>query len=454
MNYIKNMIIFYAAFALNFLMGFILIKVLALYLPQDVLGQYFYISNLGLFAGGLLLLGFPLTLQRFIPIYIRDGKEPNASTLVHLPALLHFAVGLILSLPILLIKGTSFVSLFLAFYILNTITLYQTALIAQQKVLEYSLTSFSRILVIICLILLARPLLTLDILGIINLSINIVFFLILFSLFPLKLTSWHTVHAEIKPYWKYAILNQFLSPFFYYLDSILIPMFLPFSQLSLFQIGRKLDMGSRQTLEVPLQLTAPLISFKTQDELLTSDFAEKFRTFRLVYFYLALLWFLVFQFAGKRIILLISTPDYLSTYPYLIGLSFTLLLSTLYASDAMLARATGNIKLFFYKDIVWVAAFLMAFLLLTPKLGLNGTILSFGIATTATAVYHIHNYKVLHPIEYLFEFTKTVLAGTQAIIFISSKKFLPSIIILGVIIVLDFKNIQNAFRIVKKLRNS
>ncbi len=448
MKYIKNMITFYLAFVLNFLAGFALIKILAIYMPQETLGLYFFASNAGLFFGGLLLLGFPLTIQRFVPMYIRDDRIENASALIHVPALIHITAGIFISILLLLTKGIPSTSIFLAFYILNTITLYQTALISNLKIFEYSLTSFARIFVIVCLVLFSRPFLTLKTLGIINLATNMAFLLILFSLFPVSTRRWRETLSEIKDYWKYALLNQLLAPFFHYLDSMLIPMFLPYSQLSLFQIGRKLDMGARQTMEVPLQLTAPLISFKRTDQVLSIEFAKKFRAFRLLYFYLAFFWFLLFEFAGKEIIRLISTPAYLPSYPYLMVLSFTLLLSTLYSADAMLARATGNMRLFFFKDVVWVACFVISFFLLTKPLGLQGTVLSFVIATTSTALFHIYNYKVLHPTEYLYEFVKIAVIGIQAIIFTSSRNFLPSVIILVLIVSLDFKNFRNAIKII------
>ncbi|MDI6851150.1 MAG: hypothetical protein QMD82_04345 [bacterium] len=442
MKYIKNLALFYLAFALNFLMGFILLKILAIYVPPDILGKYFFLSNSGLFVGGLLLLGFPLTFQRFIPIYFRDGKDENAYALIHFPSIFHFLVGILVSIPILILKGLDAFLIFLAFYIVNTITLYQTALISRVKILEYSLTSFARLLTIICLLLISAPLLTLRTIGIINLAVNFAFLLILFSLFPFKIKPWKEVFRETREYWIYSLLTQILSPFFHFFDSLLIPIYLPYSELSLFQIARKLDMGAKQTLEVPLQLTAPIISFKRTDELLTKEFAEKYRAFRTFYFYLTLLWFLIFEFFGKNLILLVSTNQYLRAHPHLIVLSFSLLVSTLYATDATFARSTGNIKLFFYKDLVWVLTFLLAFITLTPKLDLLGVTISFLTATIITATFHLYNFPVLHPLEYLFDALKIVVIGTQAVIFITTGKIFLPLLLLILIIGIDFKQIK------------
>ena len=449
MKYIKNLVLFYMAFALNFLMGFILLKILAIYVPQHVLGKYFFLSNSGLFVGGLLLLGFPLTFQRYIPIYFREGKDENAYALTHFPSIIHFLLGLLVSIPILILKGLDAFLIFLAFYIVNTMTLYQTALISRVKILEYSLTSFARLVTIICLLLFSAPLLTLRTIGIINLAVNFVFLLILFSLFPFRINPWKEVLREIREYWIYSLFTQILSPFFHFLDSLLIPIHLPYSELSLFQIARKLDLGAKQTLEVPLQLTAPIISFKKTDELLSKEFAEKYRAFRLFYFYLALFWFLIFEFFGKKIVLLVSTPQYLRAYPHLVLLSFTLLISTLYATDATLARSTGNIKLFFYKDVVWVASFILTFLILTPKLRLLGVTLSFTIATLVTTTFHLYNFPVLHPFEYLLEALKVAIIGMQAIIYISTGKILPPLLLTLSIIAIDFKGLQKTYKILK-----
>jgi len=449
MKYIKNLVMFYLAFALNFLMGFVLLKILAIYVPQDILGKYFFLSNLGLFTGGLLLLGFPLTFQRFIPLYFRDGKEEKAHALIHLPSIIHLILGLLISVPILIFEGLDAFILFLAFYIVNTLTLYQTALISRVKILEYSITSFARLLTIICLLLISAPLLTLRTIGIINLAVNFVFLLILFSMFPLALKPWKEVFTEIREYWIYSLFTQILSPFFHFIDSLLIPLYLPYSELSLFQIARKLDMGARQTLEVPLQLTAPIISFKKTDELLSKEFAEKYRAFRLFYFYLTLFWFLIFEFFGKNIVPLVSTGQYLKAYPHLVLLSFTLLISTLYATDTTLARSTGNIKLFFYKDLVWVVSFLLTFLVLTPKLGLLGVTLSFGVATIVTATFHLYNFPVLHPLEYLLEVLKILVIGIQAMTFMTSGRFFLSILLIASIIATDFKQIKMTLRVLK-----
>ncbi len=448
MKYIKNLILFYLAFVINFILNFALIKILTNFLDQDTLGKFFFVSNLGLFVGGILLLGFPLIFQRYIPVYLRDNNRAKAMTLIHLPAIIHFASGLFLSIPLFILKGSTNAIIFFSFFVANTITLYQTALISEARILEYFLTTSPRLLLITIIIFIIRQSLNLSSLAFINLTFNTAFLLINFTLFPLILTDWKEVVRDIKDYWKFSFLTQVLSPFFFYIDSVLIPLLLPFRDLATFQISRKLDMGARQTLEVPLQLTAPLISFKKTDELLTQDFAMKYRAFRTFYFYLALLWFLIFQFGGKFIITLISSSQYLNAYPYLLILSFTLLISSIYAPDAMLARATGNIKLFFLKDLVFIAAFLISYFPLTWKLKLPGVAISFLTAACATAFFHIRSFKVLHDLEYLFDAIKILVLGIQALNFALSGRFWVSILTILTLLIIDFKNLKNALIII------
>ncbi len=453
MKYIKNLVLFYLSYVFNFIIGFALIKILSTTLNQEALGRYFYITNIGALIGNVLLLGFPLTFQRYIPLYYREEKRENAYTLIHIPVLVHTLIGIILSIPVLLFLGYAYFSLFLAFYLINTITLYQTALVSTFKVLEYSLTVLFRGILLISSLLIVRPMLNLERIGTISLLVNLLFLLILFAQFPLKLISAKQIFNEIKDYWKYSLFNQILAPFFVYLDSLLIPLFLPFSQLSLFQISRKLDFGARQTLELPLQLTAPIISFKKTDELITVEFAEKYRAFRLFYFYLTLFWFLIFQFFGKFLIILISNENYLPAYPYLVGISFSFLITTLYATDSMLARSLGNIKLFFYKDLVWLLSFILTFFLTAPKLGLPGVLIAFLSSSTITSVYHILNFKVLSSFEYGFESLRLVLIGIQSALYLFQKNPSPSLLIIAMIIALDFKNIKKAINILaSKLR--
>ena len=142
MRYIKNLILFYLAFVINFVLNFALIKILTNFLDQDTLGKFFFVSNLGLFVGGILLMGFPLIFQRYIPIYLRDNHRDKAMTLIHLPAIIHFALGLLLSIPLLILKGPTNAIIFFAFFVANTITLYQTALISEARILEYFIISF------------------------------------------------------------------------------------------------------------------------------------------------------------------------------------------------------------------------------------------------------------------------------------------------------------------------
>ncbi len=453
MKYIKNLVLFYLSYVFNFIIGFALIKILSTTLNQEALGRYFYITNIGALAGNVLLLGFPLTFQRYIPLYQREGKMENAYTLVHIPVLAHTLIGIILSIPILILFGYAYFSLFFSFYLINTITLYQTALVSTFKVLEYSLTVLFRGILLISSFLIVRPLINLERIGTISLLVNLLFLLILFTQFPLKLTSAKKVLNEIKDYWKYSLFNQLLAPFFVYLDSLLIPLFLPFSQLSLFQISRKLDFGTRQTLELPLQLTAPIISFKKTDELVTVEFAEKYRAFRLFYFYLTFFWFLIFQFLGKFLIILISNKNYLPAYPYLLGISFSFLITTLYATDSMLARSLGNIKLFFYKDVLWLLGFIIIFFLTAPKLGLRGVLIAFLLSSIITSLYHILNFKVLSSFEYGFESLRLVFIGIQSALYLYQNNSLPSLLILTMIIALDFNNFKKAINIlVSKLR--
>ncbi|MEO0273321.1 MAG: hypothetical protein ABIM30_09645 [candidate division WOR-3 bacterium] len=450
MKYFKNMFIFYTTFVINFLLNFVFIKLLTNYLDQSDLGRFFFASNLGLFAGGLFLLGFPLTFQRYIPQYLRDENYLKIHTLIQVPAILHFLAGMIITIPVLLIGGTTVALVFFAFYSVNTLTLYQTAYISMGKIVEYTMVTSPRLFLVALLTFTFRRELSLVNLGLLNIFSNMLFLIVCFRSSPISFRGWREVLSEVKEYWNYSALNQILSPFFFYIDSILIPIFLPFSQLSLFQISRKLDMAARQTLEIPLQLTAPLISFKKTDELLTKDFAMKYRAFRTFYFYLALLWFLLFQFGGKVIIKIISNSEYISALPYLVSLSFTLLISSIYAPDAMLARSTGNIKLFFYKDIVYISTFLISFFILTPQIGLPGVSLSFMAATILTAVYHIQNFKVLHHLEYIFDGIRLFLFGVQAIIFLTSANLLITFFIIITLILIDLKNLKNSHKIFKE----
>jgi len=448
-KYIKNMIAFYSAYALNFIANFVLLKILTNFVPQDTLGRFFFVTNAGLFLSSIALLGFPLTIQRFVPIYNRENLREKALTIIHIPALFHLSVGVISSLIYFIFRGRVEALLFFSSFILSTMSIYQTALISEMRIVEYAFSSFPRILLVVILTLLAKNRLDLSTLSAIHFSVNSAFFLLLFTLFPLRFVPWKEVFSEIKSYLSYSSLTQLLSPFFLYVDSVLIPVYLPFRELSLFQVARKLDFGARQTLEVPLQLTAPLISFKRTDEILTQSFAQKYRAFRTFYFYLSLFWFLLFQFAGKFIIVFITSKNYLQSYPYLMLLTFSLLVSSIYAPDAMFARSIGNIKLFFLKDIVYISTLIIAFFFLTPKLGLLGVSLSFLVAVTITALYHITNFKTISSMEYQMDAFKIILLGMQALIYGNSKSIGIPIVVIATVLFLDFKNLNLTFKIIK-----
>jgi len=450
MRVVKNIIFLYLAYFLTFLAGFLQLKILTLFIPKDALGHFFFAGNVGLFLGSILLLGFPLVFQRYIPIYRRDEMKDKEASLIYLAFSLHIAVGIILFIAVYYLKGISFLLPFSAFYLLSTYSIPLFAFISQEKAYYYAIYSSLRIGAVVVFLYLFRRILNIERAALVILVSTLTFMVPALLSSARPVFKFRMVFDEIKAFLKYSFFSQLLSPFFQYMDGILIPLFMPYSFLSIFTVARKLDFGSRQILEIPLQATAPYISSKKEDETREELFRKGFNIFRTVYFYAALTIFFIFLFFGRRLIVLVSSPSYLDAYPHLILLSLSLLISSIFAPDAMYSRSVGRVDIFFYKDVVWVFSFLLYIFVAAPHFKLYGFSSAFVFASLLTLIYQTSKLRTAPLVEYIYDILRVVLISVGAYVFYLRGNYFLPFLILMLIITVDFRKIMEVYNFYRK----
>lgn len=362
MRYVKNLFFLIFSYFLSLLLNFFILKILTNFLNPEKVGIYFaYLGGFLIFSQ-ILIMGLPFVFTRFIPYWEEKKESEKIYSLINFFIIFYFSFLLILIFIINFLKFETKKIVLLS--VLTTFLLSflstQTSIFNSFRKMECSfIINFLYLFLFSSFLFFLRKKLTVEKIFILqSFSLIIAIFLGLFLFFPFKkfnFKKFKNVLEEIKEFWKISFLLHFLSPFFEYADRIIIALFSGFIDVSLFTSMKKIVQPVRQILNYPQEAMAPEISARSE------NFEKIFIPFNILRKMLSIFslhFFFFFLIFGKDIIILITNSFYAKAYPVLLILLFRIFINALYSPYLLLYRSYGNIKHFFYSDLLWVISFL------------------------------------------------------------------------------------------------
>lgn len=363
----------YVGYGITLIAGFVQLKMLSVRLPMVDLGVYFALQSAVALVGELAKAGFPLVFAHYVPRFQAEGRDPRP--LAFWSLLSHLAVGMVFGLVALfmsrVLTGPFAANLPLAvmfFYAMLHYSLASSFILSSRRPGLYSFLNSTGAVAYAALLFVFRGSLTLEnalLSGAASyLVLSGVAWLILRPV-PGKFSQLR----EILPYWKYAVMTTALGPVFTYADRLIAAAFLSYEAVAIFGVARKIETIGRNILGTPLDLLAPESSYNwlTRNK---EDILLQLGRFTRFYFLWAIAVVALIPLLGKPAILLVSSSQYVSALPYLLVLWTGATLGTLYYPYTTVARGVGNMKIFFFSDLIWTGTYLAIALSFTRLLGL------------------------------------------------------------------------------------
>ncbi len=363
----------YIGYGVTLIAGFVQLKLLSVRLSMTELGLYFALQSAVALVGELAKAGFNLVFAHYVPRFQAEGRDPRS--VAFWPLLGHLVIGIIFAavatILFVFIGGSFAGNLPLAvlfFYAMTHYSLAASFILSTRRPGLYSfLNSVGAVLYALLLLVFMASL---------NLEVALISGAA--SYLAMSGVAWLVIRpTPVKPsqlkgmlgYWKYAVMTTVLGPIFTYADRLIAAAFLSYEAVAVFGVARKIETIGRNILGTPLDLLAPESSYNwlTGDR---QDILRQLRRFTRFYFLWGLAVVALIPVLGKPAILLVSSAQYLDALPYLLVLWMGATLGTLYYPYTTVARGIGNMKIFFFSDLVWTGTYLTIALSLTGFLGL------------------------------------------------------------------------------------
>ncbi|MDD5530287.1 MAG: oligosaccharide flippase family protein [bacterium] len=405
MKVARNTFFLYLSFFLSAVLGFLQIKILSLYLSPNELGTFFTLSAFGQLISGILLLGIPFVLVRYLPkFHAMNDRKKLSSLFISLSGcyfLITILVYIILffsgyRLGLFIYKditiGASLSFSYIAFSVVAYFTLIFTAFNGLRKMHYSTLLNLFYLLSLTLLIFLFRNYLSSHVLLMIYMfasSISIVLGLVL--LFnQIKCVSFNPTSSlkEILPYWKYAIFLGLLVSLSCFLDRLIIGYFLGMQFVAMFAMADKVNSFARRILDIPLEAASPEITYYWERGE-KSVLGQKLELLIKILFVISIIFVIIILTGGKLILRTISTQAYSGAFSTVCFLGISILLSAVYAPISTAMRATGKIVFNLISSIIWVLVYIMCVTILIQKFQIAGVGMAYLIATFATLIYNL-----------------------------------------------------------------
>ena len=363
----------YIGYGVTLLAGFVQLKLLSVRLSMTDLGLYFALQSAVALVGELAKAGFNLVFAHYVPRFQAQGSDPRF--LAFWPLLGHLAVGIVLgavAIVLFLLVGGSFAGnlplAVLFFYAMTHYSLAASFILATRRPGLYSfMNSLGAVGYALSLLVFV---------GSLNLQIALLSGAA--SYLVISGVAWLVIRPvpckiyrmrEVLAYWRYAMMTTALGPVFTYADRLIAAAFLSYEAVAIFGVARKIETIGRNILGTPLDLLAPESSYNwlAGDR---QDILRQLGRFTKFYFLWGLAVVALIPLLGKPAILLVSSAQYLDALPYLLVLWTGATLGTLYYPYTTVARGVGNMRIFFFSDLIWTGTYLTIALSLTWFLGL------------------------------------------------------------------------------------
>ncbi len=406
MKILRNTFFLYISLFGGFILTFIQLKILYVHLESTVLGEFFTIVAFGRIAAGVILLGIPFVLVRYLPKFYANKEEDKMFSLLFLLIISYIILAILVYILLSFFGYKLSISIYknelignyinFAFIVFSFITLFSIIFMAFNGLRKMHLGTALNLLhlsLLTLLLFIFRK----------NLSISLVLKSYLFSVIPsiiigilllfkefkrLKLANFNSLIKEIFPYWKYAMGLGVMTPLFTYLDRLIIGYFLSMPMVALFTVASKIKGWVARIIDIPMEALNPEISHsweKGNKKVLGDDL-------KLVIKLLFLLGFVVTTpvlICGKELINIISTPEYLDAWTPLWFLTISMILSCIYVPIASAMRSIGKISFFLITNVIWIVAYVGFTLLLIKRFEVVGVGAAYLLASVATLIFNL-----------------------------------------------------------------
>ncbi len=401
------------SFFVTAIFAFLQVKILTNFLDQDAVGLWSAVLAVGALLGTLSELGLPQVLVRYGAKFDAEGRLARLSALFAFSLRVFFVAALVMVGVLLLagpyaarILGTSVVDRWLL--ILGYLAMASGSLRAVNNAVFRGLRRMVAMAVLEILFstlvtvgyFLLRHRLTVDLALWVFLGASLLVAGaggILLTALLARLRRETTAPAEtggvfreVRGFWEGVAVSGILLIAIEQLDKPLLAMLVSLSALAVFHVAARLQLFARRLLYVPFQVMFPEITHKWEsprrDEL-RGDM-ELFMKLELGLGLMLMVFLAVF---ARPLLLLVSTPEFLSGAPVIWIFTAVLPLLCLNQPLVLFLRAVGAIWYAVLSDALWLAIYLGLGTLFVRvfHLGLPGFVLGQPIASAIVLAYSL-----------------------------------------------------------------
>ena len=399
------------SFFVTAFLAFIQVKIVTNYLDKDSVGVWSALIAVGAVLTAFSQLGLPFVLVRYGAKFDAEGRLGRLqrlwwfSVIVHIPAMAAMVVLLLFAGPTLSrLLGEGEVDRWLL--ILGYLASASGSLRAFNNASFRGLRRMTALAVIeiafaamvTMAYFLLRDRLTVSLVLVIALVAS-VFWALVGTVHLLRIARPYVkatdpevlrapVVPEIKAYWQGAAATGIFLVAIEQLDKPLLAGLVSFDQLAVFYVAARLALFARRLMYVPFQVMNPEITHKWESRR-RNELRADMELFTKLALGLGLTLMVFLGVFARPLILLISTPEFLSGAPVLWVFLGVLPLICLHQPMVMFLRATGHVWHAFVGDSAWLLTYLGLGALLIRPLGLPGFVAGQIAASSLILVYNL-----------------------------------------------------------------
>ncbi len=355
---------------------FLQLKILTNFLSLHEFGRYVSIIGTTMFISSFTSLGTPSVFSYFIPVFESAEEIEKRDILIMYGVFLAFAFYLIIACIVfnffLKPRGINpFLFLLYSPYLLWSY--FMTVLISMRRIIWASTINIISSLTFLASLYIFRK----------HLNINIIFLIyFIVYLFPIFLFFLLTkirpffskdkfvlLFLQIRSFWKYAFSISLIAPFYTGFDRMILPLFVPYSEIAYLGAARRIDTVIRQILNTIDKVWLPHATYRSKQSKNTFFFWYYIGYILIAFFYL-----MVILSWGKEIISLLTQKGYTASVVLIKWLAVSTFLIAFYAPVLNLLHSRGNIKITLCSNVVWVFLYLVFFFFLAPFYGIKGAV--------------------------------------------------------------------------------
>ena len=399
-------------------LAFLQVKIITNYLDKTSVGVWSAMLAVGALLATLSELGLPQVLVRYGAKFDAEGRMPRLSLLLTFALKVYF-VALVVVFGLLLVAGPGIAKIlgggavgrgllilgFLAVASGTIRALNNASFRGLRRMVAVALLEITFGLIVTLSYFLMRRQLTVEMVLLLFLAasllvagIGLVFLIRLLrsvrrTADPAILRG--PIFPEVRGFWQGAAAAGIFLIAIEQLDKPLLATLVSFQALAVFHVAARLHLFARRLLFVPFQVMFPEITHKWEGPR-RDELQADMRLFIKLELGLGLMLVVFLAVFARPLLLLVSTPEFLSGAPVLWVFTAVIPLLCLYQPLVMFLRAVGKVWLAFFSDASWLLVYLGLGGLLVRRFGLPGFVTGQVAASIVVLIYNITVFRRLN----------------------------------------------------------